>query len=30
LIFGKQEEVQEEAIAVEEDVPLVEVEVLSS
>jgi ATP-dependent Clp protease ATP-binding subunit ClpB len=30
LVFGKQEEVQEDAIAVEDDVPLVEVEVLSS
>jgi ATP-dependent Clp protease ATP-binding subunit ClpB len=30
LVFGKQEEVQEAAIAVEDDVPLVEVEVLSS
>ena len=30
LIFGKQEEVQEEAIAFEDDVPLVEVEVVSS
>jgi ATP-dependent Clp protease ATP-binding subunit ClpB len=30
LVFGKQEEAQEEAIAVEDDVPLVEVEVLSS
>jgi ATP-dependent Clp protease ATP-binding subunit ClpB len=30
LIFGKQEEAQEDAIAVEDDVPLVEVEVLSS
>jgi len=30
LVFGKQEDVQEAAIAVEDDVPLVEVEVLSS
>jgi ATP-dependent Clp protease ATP-binding subunit ClpB len=30
LVFGKQEEVQEEAIAVEDDLPLVQVEVLSS
>ncbi|UXE63385.1 MAG: ATP-dependent chaperone ClpB [Woronichinia naegeliana WA131] len=30
LVFGKQEEVQEEAIALEDDVPLVEVEVVSS
>ena len=30
LVFGKQEEVQEEAIIVEDDVPLVEVEVVSS
>jgi ATP-dependent Clp protease ATP-binding subunit ClpB len=30
LVFGKQEETQEAAIAVEDDVPLVEVEVLSS
>jgi hypothetical protein len=30
LIFGKQEEVQEDAIAVEDDLPLVEVEVVSS
>ncbi|MFM7441916.1 MAG: AAA family ATPase, partial [Snowella sp.] len=30
LIFGKQEEAQEDAITVEDDLPLVEVEVLSS
>jgi ATP-dependent Clp protease ATP-binding subunit ClpB len=30
LVFGKQEDTQEDAIAVEDDVPLVEVEVLSS
>ena len=30
LVFGKQEETQEAAIAVEDDVPLVEVEVISS
>jgi ATP-dependent Clp protease ATP-binding subunit ClpB len=30
LVFGKQEETQEAAIALEDDVPLVEVEVLSS
>jgi ATP-dependent Clp protease ATP-binding subunit ClpB len=30
LVFGKQEEAQEDAIAVEDDLPLVEVEVLSS
>lgn len=30
LVFGKQEEAQEEAITLENDVPLVEVEVLSS
>jgi ATP-dependent Clp protease ATP-binding subunit ClpB len=30
LVFGKQEEVQEDAIALEDDIPLVEVEVLSS
>ncbi len=29
LVFGKQEEVQEEAISIEDDVPLVEVEVVS-
>jgi ATP-dependent Clp protease ATP-binding subunit ClpB len=30
LVFGKQEEAQEDAIALEDDIPLIEVEVLSS
>jgi ATP-dependent Clp protease ATP-binding subunit ClpB len=30
LVFGKQEEVQEDAISVEDDVPLVEVEIVPS